>query len=96
MRSTETKLNMRKKRSRVKVLVGLVVSVVALVLAAHDKYALKVPGGLAFSEFRGYEAWKAKWIECTHIADDIRGFYPRTPSPPFRVFDISPAIRSRI
>ena len=25
---------------------------------AKDKYALKVPGGLAFSEFRGYEAWQ--------------------------------------
>src|SRR6187431_3516041 len=24
---------------------------------AHDKYTLKVPGGLAFSEFRGYESW---------------------------------------
>lgn len=23
-----------------------------------DKYALKVPGGLAFSEFRGYESWE--------------------------------------
>ena len=29
-----------------------------LVLAAQDKYTLKVPGGLAFSEFRGYEAWQ--------------------------------------
>src|ERR1041384_525612 len=26
--------------------------------AAQDKYTLKVPGGLAFSEFRGYEAWQ--------------------------------------
>ena len=25
--------------------------------AAQDKYTLKVPGGLAFSEFKGYEAW---------------------------------------
>jgi len=24
----------------------------------QDKYSLKVPGGLAFSEFRGYEAWQ--------------------------------------
>jgi Cytochrome P460 len=23
-----------------------------------DKYSVKVPGGLAFSEFRGYEAWQ--------------------------------------
>ena len=26
-------------------------------LAQQDKYTLKVPGGLAFSEFRGYEGW---------------------------------------
>jgi hypothetical protein len=29
-----------------------------LMLAAQDKYTVKVPGGLAFSEFRGYEAWQ--------------------------------------
>ena len=27
------------------------------VIAAQDKYTVKVPGGLAFSEFNGYEAW---------------------------------------
>ena len=27
-------------------------------ISAQDKYALKVPGGLAFSEFRGYEGWQ--------------------------------------
>ncbi len=27
-------------------------------VSAQDKYTLKVPGGLAFSEFRGYEAWQ--------------------------------------
>jgi hypothetical protein len=25
---------------------------------AQDKYSVKVPGGLAFSEFRGYEGWQ--------------------------------------
>lgn len=28
-----------------------------LVISAQDKYTVKVPGGLAFSEFRGYENW---------------------------------------
>src|SRR6266403_634027 len=28
-----------------------------MALAQQDKYTLKVPGGLAFSEFRGYEGW---------------------------------------
>ena len=43
-----------------RVFTGLVaVSVLAgLVLAGQDKYAVSVPGGLAFSEFRGYEAWQ--------------------------------------
>ena len=27
-------------------------------ISAQDKYTVKVPGGLAFSEFRGYEAWE--------------------------------------
>ncbi len=29
-----------------------------LALAQQDKYTVKVPGGLAFSEFRGYESWE--------------------------------------
>ncbi len=29
----------------------------SMALAAQDKYALQVPGGLTFSEFRGYEGW---------------------------------------
>lgn len=28
------------------------------VLAQLDRYTLKVPGGLAFSEFKGYDAWQ--------------------------------------
>ena len=28
------------------------------VISAQDKYTVKVPGGLAFSEFKGYEAWQ--------------------------------------
>jgi Cytochrome P460 len=31
---------------------------VALAVAAQDKYTLKVTNGLAFSEFKGYEAWQ--------------------------------------
>ena len=29
-----------------------------LALAAQDKYTLQIPNGLAWSEFRGYEAWQ--------------------------------------
>jgi hypothetical protein len=34
-------------------------------MSAPDKYALKVPGGLAFSEFRGYEDWAVVTIDHT-------------------------------
>jgi hypothetical protein len=41
--------------------VGSVVALAALATAAaisaQDRYALKVPGGLAFAEFKGYEDW---------------------------------------
>jgi hypothetical protein len=30
-----------------------------LAISAQDKYTVKVPGGLAFAEFTGYEAWPA-------------------------------------
>ena len=35
--------------------------------SAEDKYSLKVPGGLAFSEFRGYEQWE---VVAAHQTDD--------------------------
>ena len=51
---------MRHKSLFVTLLVGVILSVAAaLALAGEEKYNVKVPGGLAFSEFRGYEAWQA-------------------------------------
>ena len=50
---------MKRKSIRVIVFVGVFISVlVALAMAAQDKYTLKVPNGLSFSEFRGYDAWQ--------------------------------------
>ena len=50
---------MRHNSIRITVFVGLLLSLVAVLApASGDKYAVKVPGGLAFSEFRGYEAWQ--------------------------------------
>jgi hypothetical protein len=48
---------------RKSMLISLVISVSITVLAvgaaisAQDKYTVEVPGGLSFSEFRGYEDW---------------------------------------
>jgi len=37
---------------------GVCVVAVGWAIGGQDKYTLKVPGGLAFSEFKGYEAWQ--------------------------------------
>jgi hypothetical protein len=40
-----------------------------MALAAQDRYSLQVPGGLAFSEFRGYEDWQT--IAVSHNGDKV-------------------------
>jgi Cytochrome P460 len=37
---------------------SLAVLATGIAISAQDKYTLKVPGGLAFSEFKGYETWQ--------------------------------------
>ncbi len=53
----ETKMKFTSIRSTVTV-VALLAALGGIALAAQDKYALQVPGGLAFSEFRGYDEWQ--------------------------------------
>ena len=50
-----TKSNRIRTIASVTVLVG---ALGACATSSDPKYALQVPGGLAFSEFRGYEAWQ--------------------------------------
>jgi hypothetical protein len=38
--------------------VSLAVLATGAAISAQDKYTVKVPNGLAFSEFRGYESWQ--------------------------------------
>ena len=40
------------------IITGVLAVVSGSAISAHDKYTVKVPNGLAFSEFRGYEAWQ--------------------------------------
>lgn len=41
------------------VIVAVVLAALAdKAISAQDKYTVQVPGGLAFSEFRGYESWQ--------------------------------------
>jgi hypothetical protein len=39
-------------------IVAASVLVVSVALTAQDRFTLKVPNGIAFSEFKGYEAWQ--------------------------------------
>src|SRR4026208_859894 len=39
------------------IILGALVVLSGAAISAQDKYTLQVPGGLTFSEFRGYEGW---------------------------------------
>jgi hypothetical protein len=48
----------QKRRLTIAILTALVSAVSSSGVSAQDKNTLKVPGGLAFSEFKGYESWE--------------------------------------
>ncbi len=49
---------MTRRHIAVSALVAVSTFAVSLTLAAQDRFSLKVPNGLAFSEFKGYDAWQ--------------------------------------
>jgi hypothetical protein len=50
---------MTRSPSSVILIIAVLVAILgSMALAAQDKYTLKVPNGLAFSEFSGYENWQ--------------------------------------
>ena len=53
-------VNKLKSKNILPIVVSAVLPVVvrSLALAAQDRYALKIPDGLAWSDFRGYETWQ--------------------------------------
>src|SRR5580693_10745803 len=48
-----------KRMPMIAAIAGVLAVVGGWAMAAQDKYSVKVPNGLAFSEFRGYEDWQA-------------------------------------
>ena len=48
---------------------ALLAALCGVALAAQDRYALKVPGGLAFADFKGYENWQV--IGVSHNGDKV-------------------------
>jgi len=66
---------MRLKRiAMIAVITGVLAVIGGWAIAAQeqDKYTLKVPGGLAFSEFKGYEDWQAVGPSQTDAQNVIR------------------------
>jgi hypothetical protein len=55
--------SMRKRKrmfaSAIVITVALLAPLGGMVLAAQDKYTVKVPDGLAFPDFRGFEDWQS-------------------------------------
>jgi len=63
---------MKMKRTSISAIVtiaALPAVLFGIALAAQDRYSLQVPGGLAFSEFRGYEDWQT--IAVSHNGDKV-------------------------
>jgi hypothetical protein len=46
------------KLKRVLMGLGVAALVTGVAVSAQDRYTLKIPGGLAFADFRGYETWQ--------------------------------------
>jgi hypothetical protein len=61
---------MKNKRLRKFAITGvaLTVSIGVTLLAQQDKYTLKVPDGLAFSDFKGYDSWQTVAVSETEIS----------------------------
>jgi hypothetical protein len=43
----------------------------SMALAAEDKYTLKIPDGLSWSEFRGYETWQDVAVSQTETSLEV-------------------------
>ena len=56
-----------KRMDMIVAITGVLFVMGAWAIAAQDKYTVKVPNGLAFSEFRGYEAWQV--VSISHNGD---------------------------
>lgn len=72
---------MRRTRYRLAVIIGAALVTLAIAVVSgssssaqekQDKYGLQIPGGLSFSEVRGYEQWQVVGPSFTEAANVIR------------------------
>jgi Cytochrome P460 len=62
---------MKGRSMRISIGIAVVLAVLATgaAISAQDRYTVKVPNGLAFSEFKGYETWQV--ISLSHNGDKL-------------------------
>jgi hypothetical protein len=60
-------MNSKSMLTSVVITLALVVLATGAAMSAQDRYTLKVPNGLAFSEFKGYDGWQT--ISISHNGD---------------------------
>ena len=58
-----------KRTSAAAIITGALAVLSSWAVVAQDKYALKIPDGLAFSEFKGYETWQV--VSLSHSDDTL-------------------------
>jgi hypothetical protein len=66
-RQHQGNIQMKRQHIASMVIVSASILVVGIALAAQDRYTLKSPSGIAYSEFKGYETWQA--IAPAHTSD---------------------------
>lgn len=54
-----------KRTSAVAIVAASFTALLGIAIAAQDKYTVKAPNGVAFSEFRGYESWESVGVSVT-------------------------------
>src|ERR1700733_8128210 len=61
-----------KRMAMIAAITGVLAVMGGWAIAAEDKYTVKVPNGLAFAEFKGYENWQAVGPSLTDATNVIR------------------------
>jgi hypothetical protein len=69
-------MNVKSMLIGVSIAVSLAALATGAATSAQDKYTVKVPNGLAFSEFRGYESWQT--ISISHNGDQLAAILGNT------------------
>ena len=61
---------MRKTSIRAACALTLLLTFASVAVADQDRYAVKVPGGLSFGEFKGYASWEA--VAVSQVDDGLK------------------------